>query len=380
MNPPSAFSSQLPSAVVHPGPLSNRWVGEEIIPDKNPACLRLGELVRTLGWGENFHLNLKTGKPTAIRRRGAPSGGGSYPLQWHIVCGEGFDLPAGRYVLNPDTGAFTRRELLSGEDMLSFGQARVTLTALPRRTAARYHHRSAPVIIGDAAYSAEIFCAGALGLGLYTAISTESASTLAHSAALPHPQQWQQVWPATATEIALLAIDVAQKENKLPGISKLLDTVAAPLAFSRSILALPPMVPEPSWVPGIAELGVEHSRPAPEPSPVLLTLEQIRQRRSPQPIQLMNREKPNTNNPLGPWCSQQNWIDRCANIILYYADSSPLSQWQMYHRAAQDLVKLLSQSIQSRPVSGWTHGNPHGKISHALVYADPSREHTSYDR
>ena len=365
--------------MAHPGPFSNHWGGQSVAPNKNSKSLKLGELIQTLGWGKEFHLNPASGKPTTIRRRGAPSGGGCYPIQWHVACGEGFDLSAGRYVLSPVTGLFICREPALKENMLAFGQARVILTALPRRTAARYHHRSAPVIIGDAAYAAELFCAGALGLGLSTKISTASAFLLARSAALPSPQQWQQIWPETATEIALLAIDVAPTKDKLLGIFEHLSRTDTARHFSRGPLTIPPMLPEPSWIPGAIELGVEHPRPTPESARIPLTLTQIRRRRSPAPSQLMNKERSNTGHPLGPWCSEQNWIDYCENVILYYADSDPESQWKIHHQAAQDLVKLLSNSMQSRPVSGWIHSGPYGKISHALVHTDPSREHILYD-
>lgn len=379
MKQPSAFSPHLPPAMAHPGPSSNHWGGQSVAPNKNSKSLKIGELIQTLGWGKEFHLNPASGKPTTIRRRGAPSGGGCYPIQWHVACGEGFDLPAGHHVLSPVTGLFICRESASKKNVLAPCQARVTLTALPRRTAARYHHRSAPVIIGDAAYAAELFCAGALGLGLSTELSTSSAFLLARSAALPPPQQWQRIWPATATEIALLAIDVAPTKNKLLGIFEHLSRFDTALHLSKGPLPMSSMFPEPSWVPGTIELGVEHSRPAPEGAQIPLTLTQIRQRRSPAPSQLINKETPNTDHPLGPWCSEQNWIDYCENVILYYADSEPESQWEIHHQAAQDLVKLLSNSIQSRPISGWTHGGPYGKISHALVHTNPSREHISYD-
>ena len=77
------------------------------------------------------------GASTSVRKRGVPSAGGCYPLQWHLLCGEGFALPAGIYSCDPETGEFCARARPTSTAILPPERARVVIAALPRRTAAR---------------------------------------------------------------------------------------------------------------------------------------------------------------------------------------------------------------------------------------------------
>lgn len=373
---PGPFSAAMPPAMVHPGARSNKWQGASAVHPSPSRGVTLAHLIRVLAWGETFHTNPTTGQVTSIRKRGTPSAGACYPVQWHLVCGEGFDLPAACYSFNPDEGSFMLRAR-SAHPILPRGRARILLTVLPRRTAARYHYRSAPVIIGDTAYALALLQAGLQGLGLKARILAGDARQLAHYAFLPEPQAWEQLWPHSAVEIPMTAVECSTQEASTEAWST--DVPESALPHEPPIYgqpqALPEFLPAPDFVPGLPELSVNQPVRLPQLPLASLSLTQLQGRACPAPEALTStpprkRESLSLDTDgqaLGPWCSNQHWIDQAENVRLYRADPSPAAQWKAHYLAASDLVNLLAQGINCRPVSGWVHGSTHGNISHALV-------------
>ncbi|MEX3610835.1 hypothetical protein VVR12_07285 [Rothia sp. LK2588] len=384
MKTPTNFSPHTPPPMAHPGPRVNRWRGEEHVPESaatpegRPG---LASLVRQLGWGEDFHRDRRTGEPTGIRARGVPSAGACYPVQWHLLCGSGFDLPAGCYTLHPETGAFIRRG--GSESGLPPACARVVLTVLPRRTAARYHHRSPAVLIGDAAYAFELLTAGTRGLGLAGRALTGTADELAEQALLPAPDRWEDLWPGSAVEIPMIGLEVRspQAEPSVPA-----DAAGGRPAGCAGPLG--PATPTPEFIPGVRELGVDRPRPAPADAGISLTTGQLARRRSPEVQALIAvagtgepgarglpteegtaREK--TPDPeqagLGRWCSGQEWVEHATDLTLFRGPDDPAALWEIHRAAARQLVRLLAVGRNARPISGWVHGGPHGPICHGLT-------------
>lgn len=389
MKTPTNFSAHTPPPMAHPGPRVNRWRGEELTPTAAPEGRPgLASLVRRLGWGEDFHRNRHTGEPTGIRARGVPSAGGCYPVQWHLLCGPGFDLPAGCYTLHPETGAFVRRG--GSESGLPAACARVVLTVLARRTAARYHHRSPAVLVGDAAYAFELLRAGARGLGLTGQALTGAADELAEQALLPAPDRWEELWPGSAVEIPMIGLELHSPQAALSA-----PATAAGGRPAGCAGPLGPATPTPEFIPGVRELGVDRPRPAPTDAGTSLTAGQLGRRRSPEVQALIavagtgepgvpvvtdpavtdpaeesaTREK--TADPaqagLGRWCSGQEWVEHAADLTLFRGPDDPGVLWDIHHAAARQLVRLLAAGRNARPISGWVHGGPHGPICHGLA-------------
>ncbi|WP_409482821.1 hypothetical protein [Arsenicicoccus dermatophilus] len=364
-----AFTALSPGPMTHPGPRANRWLGPAVRPGSGCEA-PLGQLVRILGWGPDHHLEPGTGRPTRLRRRGAPSAGACQPVQWHVACGRGFDLPVGHHVLDPDTGSFTRRASGPERGATAPGRARVTLTALPRRTAARYHHRAAPCVIGDAAYAYSLLRAGLTGAGVPWQTVRADAAALARAVGLPDVDTWSFVWPGSAPETALLAVEIrAGTTDPDTGVEGDADPLGIALPVGLD-------APAPSWIPGIVDLGVDRPPPLPQEPPPPLSYAVLRTRRSPDPRSLTDRTRAggagtaHGRPPLGPWCSGQHWIDGCRTVRLYHAEPDPAQQWQAHHQAALDLTRALATGRGGRPVSGWVHGPVHGHVSHALVLED----------
>lgn len=332
------------------------------------------------------------GASTSVRKRGVPSAGGCYPLQWHLLCGEGFDLPAGIYSCDPETGEFCARARPTSTAILPPERARVVIAALPRRTAARYHHRSALVIIGDVAYALALLRAGCTGLGVDARQLVARANQVAASALLPAPCQWQSIWAGSETEIPMVGVEISLPETRAdsadagkpytaPGSTHpsqnghgvCIPTGQLPTLIAGRAAALKKQHPTPSLVPGAHQLGVNVACGLPEIPVVPLSITQIQARRCPTPEELTagasthSRGFQATHGPLSDWCSHQRWVDQAPNLHLYRADDTPREQWLAHYQAACDMVNLLARGINCRPVSGWVHGGPYGNISHALV-------------
>ena len=382
MQTPTNFSPHTPPPMAHPGPRVNCWRGEECLPAPAPTGrLGLGSLLRQLGWGEGFHRDPHTGKTTGIRARGVPSAGGCYPVQWHLLCGPGFDLPAGCYTLHPETGTFLRRG--GSESALPAACARVVLTVLPRRTAARYHHRSPAVLIGDAAYAFELLRAGARGLGLTGRALTGTADELAEQALLPAPDLWEALWPGSTVEIPMIGLEL-----RSPQAASSVPADAASGRPAGCAAPLGPATPTPEFIPGVRELGVVRPRTTPADAGTSLTTGQLARRRSPEVQALIashGTDKPGARGlpaeeraarektpapdqaGLGRWCSGQEWVEHATDLTLFRGPDDPAALWEIHHAAARQLVRLLTAGRNARPISGWVHGGPHGPICHGLA-------------
>ncbi|WP_157728080.1 hypothetical protein [Dermatophilus congolensis] len=368
---PNPFSPQTPGPTTHPGPRTNTWEGPTHTPTTTGAPL--ATIIRALGWGPHFHPNPHTGEPTKLRQRGAPSAGACQPLQWHITCGTGYDLPPGHHTLHPDTGTYTQRNNPNDPPPLPHGHATITITALPQRTAARYHHRSAPAIIGDAAYATALLHATTTGTNLTPHPLPGDATATATRIALPPPTTWTNHWPNTPTEIPLTATHITTPDA---------DPTTTPHTHhttpTGNCQPQPPTTPTPPYIPDTTDLGLDTPPPTLntlDTPPPPITIPTLLTRRSPHPHQLTTPTPPNTtahgHPPLGPWCANQHWIDQTPHLHLFHASPNPHHQWTAHYQAAHTLITHLTHGRNARPISGWTHNPQHGNISHALAVEAP---------
>lgn len=388
----------------------NQWPGR--IQRALPGMARVPvlSLVRTLFWGSELHPDPATGRPGTIRRRAVPSAGACYPVQVHLVCGAGCDVPPGRYAFDAEQGILLRR---SGPPGGAVGRgAVVVFTVLPQRTAARYHHRALPLLLSDTAYAAAALAHHAAWHGVTAAQVRSEPGTLAALADLPGYGEWKEQWPATGPELALAAVSL---EGFLPG-------VATPSAGPG-----PLPVPErrPRLLPEIADWAAAH-----RPAPAVLPYQglpgtgpaALRERRSAaldtvppddgdgaaaeaavaavrdllttarrtlpgqQPagcrITLLSRTddvgRAALQDPgLAERAACQRWLSTLDGLVLFETDGVPDARdvWWAASLAAHILYASLADGPQDagprlafRPVSGWTGGVPGRPTLHGLGF------------
>lgn len=404
-----AFSSEIPGPPEPPGPRVNQWPGriQQVLPGAERVPVL--SMIRTVFWGPELHPDPVTGRPGTIRRRAVPSAGACYPVQVHLVCGAGCDVPPGRYAFDAEQGILLRR---SGPPGGAAGRgAVVVFTVLPQRTAARYHHRALPLLLSDTAYAVAALAHHAAWHGVTAAQVGSDPGTLAALADLPGYGEWKERWPATGPELALAAVSL---EGFLPGVAtpsagpgplpvperrpRLLPEVVAWAAAHRPAPAVLPYQGLPGAGP--AALRARRSAALDAVSPDdgdaaaeaavsavrdLLTTAR-RTLPGPQPagcrITLLNRTddigRAALQDPgLAERAAGQRWLSTLDGLVLFEADGVPDARdvWWAAELAAHVLYSSLadgpegaSPRLDFRPVSGWTGGVPGRPTLHGLGF------------
>ncbi|MDJ0318583.1 nitroreductase family protein [Arthrobacter antibioticus] len=400
----AAWSERVPGAMTHPGPRHNTW-GQSASPDHAPsgALVPIAAVLDTLWKPRGFHANPATGAPGSIAQRAIPSAGACYPVQVHLLCGAGCDVPPGIHAYHPQDST-THRRAGSSPDMAG---AIVVFTVLPQRTLAKYHHRALPLLLADTAYALLGVLHHAASRGLKSRWLTADPASLAAAARLPDYARWQEHWPDTGPELALAALAVGTGD-KLPEL--------APWVSSTEPVDPPQPCPQRQphtlaavarWVTGP---GLRHpEEPLELGRGTGVTARQVLRRRS-LVLAATATQMPAAPTPL-PWqrllesfalpapagcgvlvldrgrireqklhldCAGQHWIKSLDGLLLFRTDTEPNPQalWWAAGAAAHVLYSSLSAELDFtfRPVSGWT-GTLNGFTTlHALGFRAPRSE------
>lgn len=306
--------------------------------------------MRAVWWSGEFHLNPATGQPGRVRKRPVPSGGGCYPVQLHVLCGGGCDVPKGTYVVSSSTGGLLR---LANDDDGTHHDAGtrhiasvqapvvgavVVLTVLPQRTAAKYHHRTGPLLIADAAYAALalVHHAAALSVGANWKILT--------------PRKWSGGPDETA--LAWVALGTSAPEPGVAGVS------GAQLATRRSADVFAPRTTS-RWAPQCDIRTVMA-----EAAPGILPPKPLSCR-----VRVIHGEA--LNNPLlAEHCAGQHWIRNLDALLIFETEAppDPDAMWWSSATAAHLLYTALGTDagMGFRPVGGWTGSRDGWTVLHGL--------------
>lgn len=412
-----AFSPETPGPPEPPGPRVNQWPGriQQVLPGEERVPVM--SMIRTLFWGLELHPDPATGRPGTIRRRAVPSAGACYPVQVHLACGAGCDVPPGRYAFDAEQGILLRR---SGPPGGTVGRgAVVVFTVLPQRTAARYHHRALPLLLSDTAYAVAALAHHAAWHGVTAAQVRSDPRTLAALADLPGYGEWKERWPATGPELALAAVSL---EGFLPGVAtpsdgpgplpvperrpRLLPEVADWAAAHRPAPAVLPYQGLPGAGPVAlrarrsAALTVDLTAARPDDGggaaaeaavsavrDLLTTARRTLPGRQPAGcrITLLSRTdgagQAALQDPgLAERAAGQRWLSTLDGLVLFETDGVPDAHdvWWAASLAAHVLYSLLadcpegaSPRLAFRPVSGWTGGVPDRPTLHGLGFRGP---------
>lgn len=207
-----AWDQRLPGPQVAPGPADTGWRGPLIRPgflrSAAPGVVPVGRLLRTAWHGPGPHA-LPDGRTSTVRRRPAPSAGGCYPVQLHVLVADGCDLPRGRYALDTATG--WPRHI--GQTEGPAGHALIVLTVLPARTAAKYHHRAWPLWVADTVYALRTIAALAATTGTTHTVLTgrDRVAKLRQAADLPDEDTWSARWTGTAPETVMSGLELSRQ-------------------------------------------------------------------------------------------------------------------------------------------------------------------------
>lgn len=329
-----AWSDEVPGPVQPPGPQCVPVSG--VVEHPQRYGLPVTDMLRAIWWSEEFHLSAAIGKPGKVRKRAVPSGGGCYPVQLRVLCGEGCDVPPGAYVFNGDGGELLR---LRDPDIVPPAQggpqspprgAIVVLTVLPQRTVAKYHHRAGPLLIADTAYA--------------------SVALVHHAAARDVDAWWHAVasyrWPGSAPEIALAMVSLAAPQERRAH-ERILGVSEAQLATRRSLdpSRSRPNVPVAEMGPAVEKLLERALLAFPQARPVscrarILTADSLR-----DPL-------------LAERCAGQHWVRNLDALLVFetMGTPTPATMWWASTLAAHILYTALGTDapFEFRPVGGWT--------------------------
>ncbi|WP_411732423.1 hypothetical protein [Paeniglutamicibacter sp.] len=397
----AAWSGLLPGAMTHPGPRQNTWDGP-MRPGHatSGTSVPIIAVLDTLWATRGFHPNPATGAPGSIPQRAVPSAGACHPVQVHLLCGTGCDVPPGIHAYNAEESTTHRRV----EFAPNAEGAIVVFTVLPQRTAAKYHHRALPLLLADTAYALLGVASHAASHGLRSNWLTADPASLAAAVRLPGYARWQQHWPDTGPELALAALAVGTGDV-LPELSRW-DRAAGPAGYAQPCPQRQPrtLAAVDRWA---ADPGLRHPELAQDLTPGAgLGAAQLLRRRS-LPIQL---PVPATEHParraLDPvWgqslesfplpvpagcdilvldregirarklhleCAGQDWINSLDGMLLFRtrAIPDPKAMWWAAGAAAHLLYSSLAagRNHAFRPVAGWTGMRDGYTTLHALGF------------
>ncbi|WP_146008934.1 hypothetical protein [Zhihengliuella halotolerans] len=420
----AAFADAPPGRMLPPGPRENRWEGD-VTPPGRAARVPAAAMVAALLHSPRRHLRPDGGE-TRIPLRSVPSAGACQPVTAHVICGDDCDLPPGRYAFEAVSSRWVRRDAephaasRTGASPLAqpFVGAAVLLTAAPRRTQARYWHRSPPLLIADGAFTAVALALAARGLGLQAhwrrSGPVADEQQLARTFWLPAPHTWETHWPGTVREVPLARIDVTPSGALLPevdvsasGVPEAPESPVAPAACAPSGSA--PQTQESVRVPADVPPLLHPAAPdllLSDPCFVGhgLSFDELAARRSaepsassvpgvppPQPTALCWGPPPRGADVvvldahaaaaagLGERCSGQHWVEQCPWTVVYTADSpaaadDPAVHWWAGLSAAQltyrhhapwrvnPPAQPAAASTPTRAVAGWTHVAGRGPV------------------
>jgi len=413
-----AWSGEEPGHMGHPGPRQNGWTGpaHRGAPDSDdqPQHARVLAMIRALWWSPRFHTNPATGLPGTVRQRAVPSAGACYPVQIHVLCGLGCDVLPGAYAFDADRGLLVRRGasgMAGGTAGPAWG-AVVVFTALPQRTAAKYHHRAWPLLLADAAYAVAALAHHAAGLGIDAEWLTGNPADLASALGLPDYSAWQEYWPDTAPELALAAVALGAPRTP----PKLQHLAAGPgSAPSRCAHRQPRRLgPAAHWMadyhhglpagglpfhglPGVTAGQLARRRsaavgrpsfagrlPAQELAGTLLEQAEaalpLKQPESCRALPLDHAGLQGTQ--LADQCAGQQWIRNLDGMVLFQSSAAPdpTGMWWASSLSAHLIFTALAADapLTFRPVGGWTGTHDGWTTLHGLGFsaATPS-ERTS---
>ena len=397
----------------HPGPPQNTWTGPIHwgVPHGGDQQRRVPVLamVRGLWWSRQFHINPATGLPGTVRQRAVPSAGACYPVQIHVLCGAGCDVPPGAYAFDADRGLLVRR----GDPGMASGSARgaagsatgavVVFTALPQRTAAKYHHRAWPLLLADAAYAVAALAHHAAGLGIEAEWLPGDPEHLASALGLPDYPAWQHRWPDTAPELALAAVALGAA-GTLPSLEHLAaDAGSAPSRCAdRRPLSLAPAA---NWIedyrpglpggsppyhglPGVtaSQLARRRSAAVGRPSsstripaqelagPLLEQALATLPLEKPAPCRVLPMDHAALQDPLlAAQCAGQQWIRNLDGMLLFQTSAvpDPTGMWWAASLSAHILYTALAADapLSFRPVGGWTGTQDGWTTVHGLGFS-----------
>ncbi|MFZ4841908.1 hypothetical protein [Mycetocola saprophilus] len=416
-----AWSSRVPADTIHPGPRQNRWDrGERVAPlpmAEVPIAAILHELWRPRG----FHPDPLTREPTGTARRAIPSAGGCYPVQVHLVAGDGCDLSPGRFALDPRDASLVRRTGTVQPGRTPRG-ALVVLGVLPQRTRGKYHHRTPPLLIADTAYALSGIIHRAAAYGLECERIPAAPDELARVLGLPTYARWQEVWPGTGPELLLTALWIrrprwrANVASKRPGradASAILEEIRAETGRPRVETGPRPLPErEPRTDPETAAwadtldrdflgsvsapsrarplhsdvlarrrslpLHAPGARDAAEAAPerVLTALASIQVPPACR-IELIGADGL-ADPSLAASCAGQHWIRSLHGLVRFHTDRSPTpaTVWWASTTAATILYSCLGAGLPLgfRPIGGW-HAHPGAPLTlHGLGFrSDPTK-------
>ncbi len=423
-----AWSGEEPGPVSHPGPRQNRWPGPDhpgvppcagAVPEPGARRVPALAMARALWWSGEFHADPATGLPGTIRQRPVPSAGACYPVQLHVLCGTGCDVPPGAYAFDADRGLLVRRgdsgmagSAAGGLTGTATG-AVVVFTALPQRTAAKYHHRAWPLLLADTAYAVAALAHHAAALGIEAEWLPGDPRHLAAALGLPDYSTWQHRWPDTAPELALAAVALGTA-GTLPVLEHLAAaTGGAPArcadrrprglaAAARWIEDYRPGSPGGSLpfhgLPGVtaSQLARRRSaavvRPAsaaPMPAQELagLLLEQALATlplKKPASCRILPLDQALLQDPLlADQCAGQRWIRDLNGMLLFQTSAAPdpAGTWWAASLSAHILYTALAADapLHFRPIGGWTGTKDGWTTLHGLGFtADTPPERTPH--
>ena len=395
----AAWSLHLPGDMTHPGPRHNTWAAPaQPIPEPSGAPVPIAAVLDNLFKTRGFHPNPATGGPGGVPQRAIPSAGACHPVQVHLLCGTGCDLPPGIHAYNAEDSTVHRR---AGAAPGTVG-AIVVFTVLPQRTAAKYHHRALPLLLADAAYALLGVARHAASRGLKSRGLGADPATLAAAARLPGYAAWQRHWPDTGPELALAALAVGTGDL-LPGLSPW-DGTAGPAG-----LPLPRPQRQPRTVASVERWAggcpPRHPGRAHDLTPgAALGTADLARRRS-LPIDLWTPRAANPRVRLPDWqrllesfplpapagcgmsvldragiaggklhlqCAGQDWILSLDGMLLFGTRGEPdeAAMWWAAGSAAHLLYSSLAsgRGLAFRPVAGWTGTRDGFTTLHALGF------------
>ncbi|MFJ4029032.1 hypothetical protein ACIPWF_16785 [Paenarthrobacter sp. NPDC089989] len=326
-----AWSPEVPGPMLDPGPRQTPVPGAiDAVP--GVEGLPVADILRAVWWSDGFHTNPATGHPGKVRKRGVPSAGGCYPVQLHVFCGAGCDVPPGAYVVNGSTGGLLRRaDNDAGARQRGCAAAPevgavVVLTVLPQRTAAKYHHRTGPLLIADTAYAAVAL------------IHHAAARSVAADWAILEPQAWPGFPRETA--LARVALRGSAPLPEFQGVSR------QQLAARRSADAFQPRSGGSRTTGFRAMVG-----PLSSQGPTVPAKPRACRTR------LIHGEALNATE-LAEHCAHQRWIRNLDALLVFEtaAPPDPEALWWASSAAAHALYSALGagDAVDFRPVGGWT--------------------------
>ncbi|MFF5793570.1 hypothetical protein ACFY5D_16110 [Paeniglutamicibacter sp. NPDC012692] len=406
----AAWSENVPGAMTYPGPRHNTW-GPTASGSRarSGAPVPIAAVLDTLWLTRGFHENPSTGEPGSIPQRAIPSAGACYPVQVHLLCGTGCDLPPGIHAYDPAGSTWHRR---TGSAPATAG-AIVVFTVLPQRTAAKYHHRALPLLLADTAYALLGTARHAASRGLASRWLTADPATLAAAARLHDYARWQRHWPDTGAELALAALAVGAGDE-LPELAQWLGAAGPagralpePQRQPRTLAAVErwaarpglrypeePLDLTPGTAPGAEVLQRRRSLPIggpvaaadhpdhqthPAPAPELLELLETFPLPAPAGCEVLFLDREAIRGrQLHRHCAGQEWIESLDGMLLFRTRSDPdeAAMWWASGAAAHLLYSALAASPETsfRPVAGWTGTHGGSTTLHALGFRAPRSE------